>query len=270
MKKIISHLINFILMLATFSIIFLFIISSTILNKNYLIKSLETNNYYESIYHNIISSFESNLMPSGIEENILNKLITKEIVTTDLNNIINHIYNQEELKLYTLELRANFNQEINNILANNNKEASYEEQENIKRLEDTLASIYEDELLYSRSIIEQASTNYQTITHLIKISQIVLLLIIIDLIAIHFFLLKNSQKNIGISLLATGVINIIIHLSIINIYHQVLIINQAFSNVLKYIATSILTRMLISGILLTIIGLSLIIIYSKNKAKKVL
>lgn len=271
MKKIISHILNLILIVCIFLSIILLIISNTILNKKYILKVLDTNNYYERIYNNIISSFESNLIPSGIEEEIISKLINQEIVTKDIHNIINHVYNHEELIINTNNIRINFNNEVNNILETNNRIASIEEQDNIKTLENALADIYEDELIYIKEVITPISQYYSMINNLVKASEIILLLIILNLIAIHKFIIKEASKNLSRVLLSVGLINTIIYLAIHNKFNHVLLINKVFSDCLKAIIANMLNYILISGIILMIISLGIMLInIKKNKETKVL
>ncbi|MCI8671577.1 MAG: hypothetical protein HFI36_06080 [Bacilli bacterium] len=259
-KTIITHFINFTLSISIFLLIVLSIFSITIFNEKYLLNYLTKENYYEKSYQSIVEHFENNLIQSGIEENIIEKVIKKEYVIEDINSIIANIYTNKQISINSINIRTNFNNTITDILKEHNRYPSIEEQNDIKVLEDKLANIYEKELLYSPDLINKLYQNINILKKLTYVLILIISLIIINLLAIIIYHLKDIKKNIGIALLSSGLIFTAIKYYIGDTFKYILFINKNFSELVINIITNILKYVGIIGLILGLLGFILIIL----------
>ena len=78
MKKVISYILSFILVLMLLSLCLLAILKSTILNEEYLISKLEEANYYERMNGEIIEQFKNYTIQSGLSDDVLENLFTED------------------------------------------------------------------------------------------------------------------------------------------------------------------------------------------------
>lgn len=265
MKKVIKHLINFILAVTTFIFVIILIIKTTVLNEKYIFKTLEDNYYYSEIYDIIINNFESNLIQSNIDESIIYELVTKEKVENDVKNVISGIYNNIEIKIDTTIIVDTLNSKIDELFKGYHRTPNKEEQEDIKRLENTIVEIYKDEITYDLDTVRNISSKVIKINNLITWMLVGLGIIIITILLIEMFCSNVFIKNMGVSLLSSGLITIIIRLIIGSKYRNILMFNEIFSKIIVSVVNNFLINIFIIGIYLSIIGLVLLIIeiYSK-------
>lgn len=99
--KIISNIIKYIvIILLIISIILTLavkVLTSTILNKDYILGKLEETNYYKNIYNQVESNFENYIYQSGLDEDVIKGIISEEDIKSDTIQIINNIYNNKEV-----------------------------------------------------------------------------------------------------------------------------------------------------------------------------
>ena len=100
-KKILSYFIVLVLIVAILLSIITTVVSLTILDENYISKTLAKVNYEQEIYNEIMETFKDNTIQSGLEENVLEGIITQEQINEDVNNFIQYLY--EENKPITVQ-----------------------------------------------------------------------------------------------------------------------------------------------------------------------
>lgn len=267
MTKIISHILNFLLIIFIIILSLILIFKFTILNKEYVLKTMSTTNYYHEVYKLVENTIENNLISSGLDESIIKSLFTEENVTNDIKSIINNFYDQKAFNLSSETIRQNFNNQVNSFLSNNIHQLTKEERQNIKELENKIIEIYEREITCFGTKITRVSSILNILTKIINIAIIILSLIILNILAIDFVFIKNNLKNIGTSLLASGLIFLICKVFISSKFQNILIFNSAISNLILTIINNILKYILSIGLLLTATGLGLIILHSLKKQK---
>lgn len=260
MKKILKHLINYILVISVFLFVFILIIKTTILNEKYILKTLENNYYYEEIYNNIIDNFENNLIQSGIDESISKDLITKNKVKEDIITVINSIYNNKDIVIDKEPLKEILNTKVEEIFKSYHRTPNKEEQESIKRLEDRIGEIYEDEIAYELNATKSLSEKIVKIDNLTMYLLIIFGVISIALLIVELLFFNDFIKNVGIAIFSTGAIITIIRIIIGTKYKNILMFNEIFSQIVVSVINNFLVNILVIGIYLGIIGLILIII----------
>lgn len=68
-------------------------IRATVLRPNYIINNLEKINYYDKVYNSINEEMQNYLIQSGLTNDVLTDIYTKEDIKNSLNNSIYTFYN---------------------------------------------------------------------------------------------------------------------------------------------------------------------------------
>lgn len=246
------------------------VFKKTIGDKKYLLSTLEKNNYYEEIYHHSKSTIEGYTFQLGLTEDDLSNLYSKEKVKNDIDTLINGIYDNKEIKINTEEINQKINDIIINRLKENNRTPSLTEQQAIKQLQDNVSEVYQNEIAYSLKYILKLKQIYQKINF--WINKVIGLLIIINLILIIilYFLNKKSKtfiKSISKSILATGIIFILIKILLINKFQHLVILNSILSKLIIFIINDIFKTVFTIGIVLSLISIIGIIIGERKHCK---
>lgn len=274
MKRIIQYIIATILALAILALTIVNILSSTILSQEYILSKLQEQNYYDKIYEEAESNFENYIHQSGLDEEVLEEIVTKEKIQKDTKIIINNIYNGMNEKIDTEEIKNNLNGKINNSI---DGKISSSQQKSIDTFVDTICKEYEKTISHTNyekkinSIINKAN-KYIDIAKkalLITIGVSVILLILLTIKRIY-----RITARIGTAFIIDGLIFIIAEKYIkskIKI-DTIMVLNQGISDVLQSILTEILSNILKTGSIMLGIGILLTIIYgiikSIRKAKR--
>ena len=274
MKRIIQYIIATILALAILALTIVNILSSTILSQEYILSKLQEQDYYDKIYEEAESNFENYIHQSGLDEEVLEGIVTKEKIQKDTKIIINNIYNGMNEKIDTEEIKNNLNEKINNSI---DGKISSSQQKSIDTFVDTICKEYEKTISHTNyekkinSIINKAN-KYIDIAKkalLITICVSVILLILLTIKRIY-----RITARIGTALIIDGLIFIIAEKYIkskIKI-DTIMLLNQGISDVLQSILNEILSNILKTGSIMLGIGILLTIIYgiikSIRKAKR--
>ncbi len=266
MKKVISYILSFILVLMLLSLCLLAILKSTILNEEYLISKLEEANYYERMNGEIIEQFKNYTIQSGLSDDVLESLFTEDKLKQDINNVINSIYTGEALEISTSEIRENLKENILAEVEKEGKTVDFEDEAMVEYLK-AIESAYESQVSYSTSTINSIGSTFEKIISLAKTAQTILVTVIVVvailLIAINIKVIFGLNY-IAISGMASG---LFILVSRIMLEHStdlknIMVINQATSNVIQLIINDVLTKITIIGVILLVIGLVFSVIYN--------
>lgn len=271
LKKGIIYIINFFFIICIFALLILFISSNTILSKNYIIGMLDTNNYYMKIYYNINDGTQDYIIQSGLEENLFYGLYDIEKINNDVNMLIDAIYENKDINIDTQTIKTTLDSRINQAFLHNNKTISNKEKLAIEILEKNIIDVYKSKILYSKTYVEKIGDVYSKINQIITKLKIIIIIITILLLSIIIIINKNLRETIrilGISLLSSGILAISIKLFIGNRIDNIQILNAAFSENIVYLVNAIANTFLISGIIMSIIGLISIIFSSINIKEK--
>lgn len=274
MKKVISYIICIILAITILLASAVYIASNTVLNKDYILEVLENNNYYEKTYDNIKSSFSQYILQSGLDENVIDNLYTEEEIKEDVNIVISNIYANENQKLDTDKIKLNMESNINMYLENNNIKLNSEQKKSIEKFVATIEKTYEDEISYS-SYLSKLGNKVYKINKIIDKTQKVLygsvIVLILILICINIREFSLSINYIGVTMLASGIVNIITKIYInskINI-NKIMLINEDISNVMINILNEIVNSIQSYGWIMFGIGLILVLLTNLIKNKKI-
>lgn len=271
-KIIARFIMAFILAVSLICLILIYTLSNTILNEKYILDSLEKADYYNKTYELIESNFENYIQQSGLDEEILKNLVTKEQVEEDTKKIVTSIFDglHEEVSSKELEekLKSNINASINN------KSLSTEEKKAIDEFIKQICSEYKATIVNS-NYEAQINSAYKKIMSLINKSKKILIVTIgVCILLLILLSLRRPYKiltHIAISFIASGFV-----LTIINIYvnskikvQYISILNDTMSNIARGIAQDVLGNILKYGIVLIVAGLitSIVINFVHNIIK---
>ena len=274
MKKIIAYIIVTILAISILVLIITNMLSSTILSKGYILSKLQEQDYYDKIYEETESNFENYIHQSGLDEDVLDGIVTKEKIQKDTKIIIENIYNGTDEKIDTEEIKNNLNEKINNSL---NGKISSSEQKSIDTFVDTICKEYETTISHTNyekkinSVINKANKYVDLLT---KLTLIIICISVILLILLTIKRIYRITARIGVAFVIDGLILILAEKYIyakIKI-DTIVILTKGISDVVQSILKEILSNTLKTGSIMLAIGVVLIVIYgiikSVRKAKR--
>ena len=267
-KNIITLILAFLLMLSILLTVIVQIVSTTILNKDYILGKLEEANYYNNVYEQIKDSFEGYIGPSGLDESVLENIYTRDQVKEDINLIINNIYENKNNKINTEDIEEKLQKNIESSVET--RILTKETQKSIEDFIDKIADEYVQNISHDPYfeklgiIMNKAKDIVGKVDGIIIFVPIILAVVILLL---NIKQISSAIRFIAISILTSGVIGIVIKVFLetkINI-SNILIINDSFSEVIKNVINSILNNINTMSII-GIIG-SIVIIVLTNIIK---
>ncbi len=265
--KIISNIIKYIvIILLIISIILTLavkVLTSTILNKDYILGKIEETNYYNNVYNQVESNFENYIYQSGLDEDVIKGIISEEDIKSDTIQIINNIYNNKEVTEVDIsKIEERLEKNIYNSLSG--QKISDSTKKSITQFINKITEEYKDTIIHTKY---ETSIN-KVLTKIIRYSsKIKTVAIIVDVILVILLLLLNMKNilrgiaQIGIVLSSTGIFYIVVNF-IVNSkvkIDYITVLNNGFSITLRNILHSIMNNILTNGIVVLIIGIILII-----------
>ena len=265
MKTIIRYILSVILAVSIILLFFINVSSSTILKEQYVISKLEEKDYYNKMYEQVKSNFENYIYQSGLDESVLENIVTKQKIEDDTKIILRNIYNGLNEKINTDEIKDNLNTKINESLGTS--EHTQTEQKAIDTFVQHICKEYENTILHFNAE-EQLNKQYVKIKDYMDIAKKVLLVVIgVDFVIIIVLSLRRIYKFV----LSTGVASSIVglFLTFTNIFitskikiHTITILNDSISEALRDILQEILTTVMNYGLIF--LGVGIILIISSN------
>lgn len=263
LKTVVKYLITIILALSMIAYFFIQLSSSTILSEQYILSKLEETDYYNKIYECVKSNFENYIHQSGLEETVLEDIVSKEKVRKDTKIIISNLYDGLEQKIDTQEIRDNLNKNISKTLEN--QKMTITQQDAIDTFIDHICNEYTDTMSHF-SYEKQINQAYQKVMKYVELAKKVLLvtigLAILLLIVLNLKRIYKFVSLLGISLTTTGTFLVIVNLFINNKVkvQTITILNDAISETVRSVLAEILQIIMKNGTILLISGILLIII----------
>ena len=279
--KVLTNLLKFIsITILTICMIilgFISIVSSTILDKNYVIKKLEETNFYSEIYKLVESNFENYIYQSGLDEDVLKNICTEEKVKTDINKMLSNIYNGTEQKIDTTEIANCLNENIEKSGIKNSQNENA-----INQFIEHICEEYTNTLSHTKYETKVNEIFIKLSDNLNEIYRIIITIVTLDIIGIIVTNKKKISKDIqyiGIALFATAFFELSIWqiiISKVNI-QGIKIFNDVFSKSLVAIIQDIIYQLVALSLGTIFVSMICILIYatiasiktSKNKTKKI-
>ena len=266
MKKAISYIFSFILVIILLALCVIATIKSTILDEEYTISKLKEANYYERMNGEIIEQFKNYTIQSGLSDGVLENLFTEEKLEKDINKVIDSIYTGKKLEIDTTEIRENLKENILDEVEKEGKTVDFEDEAMVEYLK-AIEMAYESQVSYSTSAINSIGGALQEIINLASLAQTIL---IVATIVVVILIIAISAKQIfglnyiAISSIASGLFILVAKclLGQATDLHNIMIINQATSHIIQLVIEDILAKVTIAGVILLLIGLVGSVVYN--------
>ena len=260
--NIIKFIIITVLVICSIAMGILKIVSSTILEKEYIISKLEETNFYGETYELVKSNFENYIDQSGLDETVLNNICTKEKIKNDINIIVSNLYEGKDVNIDTTEIAQNLNNNIDNLKIKNTRNSKA-----IEQFVEQICKEYTETILHTKyeNKVNQIYKDAKETIHLVYTACLMGIVISgLLVLVINFKKVSKDLQDIGIAALATSVFNIIackIVTSKINI-EGIKIFNDTFSKAIVIIIKDVISKIKMLGFIELLIGMVLIILYS--------
>lgn len=268
---IIKYIIVFILAISITMLAVVNIFSSTILEKEYILSKLEETGYYDEIYEYAKSNFENYIGQSGLDEEILENIITKEMIKNDTKTIIENIYDGKDKKVETKEIENTIKQNISKSLEGQKLTAT--QQKAIDEFVKHICDEYTTSLLHT-NYETKINNYYKTIIKYKEMAEkgliITAVICALLLLILNIKSISNFFIQIGVSAMVPAFILIITNIFIntrIKIQNIVLV-NDAFAKIIKTVIADVLNNMMKYGIVLLASSMILIIAFNLIKVQK--
>ena len=250
------------------------IASSTILSQSYVLNQLEEANYYANIYTEIKSDFENYIYQSGLDESVLENIITVEDVTNDTKQIISNIYNGDNKKIDVTALKERLNKNIEESLKG--QRINMSTQRAIDEFVNKIADQYIETMSHT-NFEKNINDIYTKVKEYVELGNKVIIVVIgimvIAILAIQYKKIFRNFALIGISFTGSGLFYIFVNMFVnskIKI-ENIVILNDAISIVLRNVLTNIVNTINQYGWIFFGIGIVLIVIgniLNNKKTKK--
>lgn len=260
-KIILSYIIGFILSVCLFALAGLFIIKKTALDKSFMFRMMDENNYYEKVYTSICENIEDYMMSSGLEKDVLDGVITKSKVKEDIINYTNDFYEGKKYEVDTTKIKETLKNNINDYLKKLN--LGMDSSNELDLFVSDTANIYKKEVSFYNTL-DSLSGILVKASHIIDKVLIVVCLIVVVLSIVMLIL---GKINLGSCVMSGGIILFLIKLFIFERVdtQNILLVSDNFSLIIRSIFKYIDNYMISVSIILVIVGF--IFSLFKNKRK---
>lgn len=272
-KKIVQIVMAFFLSILILANFLMVLVSQTVLQKDYVLAKLEEVGYEEKIQTDLKNGFENYQYQSGFPANVFENLYTRSSLQADIYSVVNAIYENEEVQVNSEEVRTKLEANIQQYLSENQIFLKEAEAQNIKDFENIIVNVYENRVNSIADYVDTIQKALQKVREIVKIAQIGLIVtltvfLLIGLVA-QIRSLSEFVNQLAIALLSSGVILILLQKVIhqeIDIQH-ILLLNQSFSDFVKYILVDVMYEIHFYGIVFAVVGFCGII-WSKCRGAK--
>lgn len=265
-KSIIRYIIAIIIAISIIGIVVINIASTTILSKDYVLNQLDKANYYTTIHDLAISTFENYIYQSGLDETVLENILSEDKVKEDTEKIISAFYgeNVDDLNIQEVkdQMKENIYKTVESIY---NRKPTATEEKSIESLIDKLANEY-SKIVLQYDIEEQVSNMYTKAIKYVDLGKIALFVVAIAGFAVLLILsLKDIYKAFTTSGVAVAVAGtfLLVTMLIVNMrvnIQTITILNDGITTLIRNIVSGIMSTINTNGIILLVIGLVLMLI----------
>ena len=259
--KIFRFVLILVLTISIISLVFINIASSTILSKDYILGKLDETYYYMYIREELESNFENYVGQCGLDEEVFHNIITEEKIKEDTGIILSNIYDGTSQEISTEELEQNLRTNIDNYL---DTRLTATQQRMVDEYVKTISNLYLDMMSHT----SYENSIYNALTKVNSYLELANKILIITIAVSALLIIISDYKKIikalfslGIGLFASGIFGLIVDIYIntkIRI-DNIVILNDAISEVIRNVLNSIFLTLRNQGILLLVIGIIMII-----------
>lgn len=255
MKIVFSYIMKFIQSISFFLLSLSLILLLTVFNEDYVLDLLDNHNYYQELYDNTLEEVSYYLEQSGLNEEVLNNVITVKSLKSEIINTIDSLYRNKAITIDTKEFQDNLESNINTYIKDNKIRVDNKDTVNI--LTKKLVNIYEEEISYNNTF-EKVRPLFNKFYKLTKIVLGLSIILSIITYLINRYIFKD--RNIIASLFTNFVIlaGLVLYIKYTIDVNNIFFYNTSISNILMEFINSVLKCMLVTGIVSFILGLFIV------------
>lgn len=255
MRVVLSYIMKFIQSISFFLLSLSLILIFTVFNEDYVLDLLNNHNYYQELYDNTLEEVSYYLEQSGLNEEVLNNVISVKSLKNEIITTIDNLYTNQKITVNTEEFQNNLTTNINNYIKDNNIRVDNKDTVNI--LTKKLVNIYEEEISYNNTF-EKVRPMFNKAYKLTKIVLYLSIIVSIITYLINRYIFKD--RNIIASLFTNFVIlvGLVLYIKYTIDINNIFFYNNSISNILMEFINSVLKCMLVTGIVSFLLGLFIV------------
>ena len=255
MRVVLSYIMKFIQSISFFLLSLSLILIFTVFNEDYVLDLLNNHNYYQELYDNTLEEVSYYLEQSGLNEEVLNNVISVKSLKKEIITTIDNLYTNQKITVDTEEFQNNLTTNINNYIKDNNIRVYNKDTVNI--LTKKLVNIYEEEISYNNTF-EKVRPMFNKAYKLTKIVLYLSIIVSIVTYLINRYIFKD--RNIIASLFTNFVIlvGLVLYIKYTIDINNIFFYNNSISNILMEFINSVLKCMLVTGIVSFLLGLFIV------------
>ena len=236
----------------------------SVLSKDYVKSELAKNGYYDNVYNEILEKMENYMVSSGLPNEILNEIFTKEDVVVEVNKYIDNAYNGGNVEVSLENVETRLNENIDNYLTAHKIEVT--DKDILKSFVDNMVDIYKNEI----SLYDSLNGVVKYIPSIVSILDNLFIILIVAFVVLLITLLLLKTSYIGSVFAGAGLFIIFFKALVFSKvdYENILIISNNFSTAIKGLVSNFGNTMIIVSVVLIVIGIILSVIQSFVKADK--
>ena len=272
MKKIINIVLALLLSVALVGNIALFIVSNTILNKEYIVAQLDKNEFYSRIDTDLKNKLENYTYQSGLPKEVFENLYEEDDIKEYVLHIVDCIYGDSSLKQENVpQIEEKLSDNITIYLKENNVSMTKEIENNIKEFKKIVVNAWNDSFSVPTEKISGIYNVANKFSDVIsKILIVALILLIVIVIIVNVANMAEGLNYIMISLFVSGILLRLVPWVVnsnINV-ENILIWSQSISDFAKQIIFDVFDKLNSYGIMLIFIGIVGIVASNYWKVKR--
>ncbi len=264
-KLFFNYLLQFCVSVLFFLLVLLTICRFTIFNSNYMFKLLEKTNYYDTVYDSIADEMENYLVQSGFDDEVIDDIYTKDQVRSDVNTMIEKIYNNESYTIETAAIETQLQENINSFLDEHN--ITINDKTSINNFAKEIVGVYKSKV----DVFNKISFVGKILNLGQKYLFVAVIILAILVVVMNVILIKGFKKNVLPIMFFTSMFLLLassiyfgnrIDVEHINLY------NNYVSTLLSTILKNFIVHLRVIGIASGIVGLFTILVEKMFFAKK--
>ena len=261
LKIILSYLVGLLLSFALLVLVLLLVVKKTIIDRPFVDRVIEENNYYTNVYERIKENVSDYMMSSGLDESVLDGVIVEENVKKDITGFIDGIYKGKVYNVDTSNMESILRNNIDAYLKKHN--LGLDSTSELDMFISDIGKIYKNEInLYDmvNGLVPRVVKYTNIIVNVIRVDSVIVGVLIILMIILGFV-------NVGSSVLSSGISIILLRLFVFERIDSdnILIISDNFSLILRSIMEYFNEYLFEVGVILIIIGFILSLFKKRNK-----
>ena len=205
MKKLISYILTFLLIITLIALVLITCVKEKALTSDNVLKMFDNTNFYENTYKTLNENFSNYMEQSGLDESVIKDICTEDDVKNGVETILGNIYEGTNNEINSESVREKLVSNINNSLSGT--KITPDMQKAIDTFVDTIVNEYTSTMSHFK-YESQINDVYSKVNKLTKFGEKAGIVAVIAFVVVLLLLnIKNINRflgQIGISLTSSG------------------------------------------------------------------